>query len=208
MNLVSTKVWFSALCIAGACALVGCGDDDTADGTGGSGATSQGGSGNAGGSGATGNEGGTGNAGGGGGEGPGTIPEVAEEAGTFNTLLAAVEAAGLSETLSGPGPFTVFAPTDDAFAEIPQAQLDAILADQELLTAILTYHVIAGEVPASEVVGLTSATTVQGEDISITVEGSSVILNDTVNVTATDVDASNGIIHVIDGVLVPPSLSE
>lgn len=134
------------------------------------------------------------------------IVQVATDSG-FDTLVAAVQAAGLVETLQGPGPFTVFAPTDEAFAALPDGTLDSLLepANQETLAAILTYHVVAGEVTAEQVVNLTTATTVQGEDIAITVVDGTVFLNG-VEVTATDIEASNGIIHIIDGVLLPPSV--
>ena len=99
------------------------------------------------------------------------IVETAINAGSFNTLVAAVKAAGLVETLSGPGPFTVFAPTDEAFAQIPADQLNALLADKEALTAVLTYHVVAGKVMAEDVVKLSSATTVNGQDVEIKVMG-------------------------------------
>ncbi len=140
---------------------------------------------------------------------PGTIVDVAVGAGDFTTLVAAVQAAGLVETLSGPGPFTVFAPTDAAFA----AALDSLgitaeqlLADKATLTSILTYHVIAGEVPASQVVTMNgqTAATVNGADVTITVDGDTVMINDA-TVTAVDVQASNGLIHVIDKVLLPPT---
>jgi uncharacterized surface protein with fasciclin (FAS1) repeats len=136
---------------------------------------------------------------------PGTIPEVATEAGTFTTLLAAVEAAGLAETLAGDGPFTVFAPTDDAFAALPEGTVESLLADIPTLTDILLYHVVSGEVAAADVVGLTAATTVQGSDIAIAVDGAAVTLNGNANVVATDIPASNGIIHVIDAVILPPA---
>ncbi len=143
--------------------------------------------------------------------GPGNIVQVAESAGNFSTLLQAAQAAGLADILSNEGPFTVFAPTDDAFA----AALDALgltaeelLADTELLTTILQYHVVAGEVPASQVVGLDEANTLLGEPISIAIENDQVILNDNVTVTTPDIEASNGLIHVIDGVLLPPSMSD
>jgi len=109
----------------------------------------------------------------------------------------------LIDTLKGDGPFTVFAPTDDAFAKIPADQLNAILADKELLTSILTYHVVAGKVPAADVVNLKSATTVQGSDVEISTENG-VMVNDS-KVVQTDIMTSNGIIHVIDTVLVPGS---
>jgi uncharacterized surface protein with fasciclin (FAS1) repeats len=130
------------------------------------------------------------------------IVETAVSAGSFTTLVKAVEAAGLVETLSGPGPFTVFAPTDEAFAKIDPATLNAILADKEKLTAILTYHVVSGEVMAADVVNLTSATTVQGSDVSITTKDGGVMINDA-NVVTTDIKATNGVIHVIDTVLLP-----
>ena len=137
----------------------------------------------------------------------GTIVDVAVE-NEFTTLVAAVEAAGLVETLQGEGPFTVFAPTDEAFAALPDGLLESLLADTETLTSILTYHVVAGEVLAADVVGLESATTVQGEDISIAVEGDSVVLNGSATVVATDVAASNGVVHVIDQVILPPTVAE
>lgn len=126
----------------------------------------------------------------------------------FETLVTAVEAAGLVETLQGEGPFTVFAPTDDAFAALPAGTLDALLADKEALTAVLTYHVVAGEVLAADVVGMDGemAKTVQGESVTITVEGSTVMVNDA-TVVITDIQASNGVIHVIDKVLVPPTIA-
>lgn len=138
----------------------------------------------------------------------GTIPEVAAEAGNFTTLLAAVEAAGLAETLSGEGPFTVFAPTDDAFAALPEGTVESLLADPSgALTDILLYHVVEGAVLAETVVTLDSAATIQGEEVTIEVVDGGVVLNGSVKVTATDVTASNGIIHVIDAVLLPPSLA-
>lgn len=141
-------------------------------------------------------------------EEPGTIVDVAVGAGTFTTLVAAVQAAGLVETLSGPGPFTVFAPTDDAFAAALESlglTAEELLADTETLTAILTYHVVAGEVPSSQVVTLDGqeVETVNGATVTITVDGDTVMVNDA-TVTAVDVEASNGVIHVIDSVLLPP----
>ena len=140
---------------------------------------------------------------------PGTIVDVAVAAGSFTTLVAAVQAAGLVETLSGPGPFTVFAPTDEAFAAALESlglTAEELLADTETLTSILTYHVIAGEVPSSQVVTMNgqSAATVNGAEVTITVEGDTVKVNDA-TVTAVDVEASNGVIHVIDSVLLPPA---
>ena len=135
------------------------------------------------------------------------IVDVATEAGNFSTLLTAVEAAGLIETLQGDGPYTVFAPTDEAFAALPEGTLDGLLADTEALSQVLLYHVVPGEVMASDVVELESATTVQGEDIAITVDGDSVKVNEA-TVVGTDIVGSNGVIHVIDQVILPPSMSE
>lgn len=131
------------------------------------------------------------------------IVDTAVAAGSFNTLATALTEAGLVETLKGEGPFTVFAPTDEAFAKIPADQLKAILADKELLTSILTYHVVAGKVTAADVMKLDSATTVQGTDVAVsTTDG--VMINASKVVTA-DIMTSNGIIHVIDTVLIPAS---
>ncbi|MEX2500214.1 MAG: fasciclin domain-containing protein [Wenzhouxiangellaceae bacterium] len=130
------------------------------------------------------------------------IVDTAIEAGSFNTLVTAVQAAGLVETLKGDGPFTVFAPTDEAFAAIPKADLEALLANREKLTAVLTYHVVSGKVMAADVVSLDSATTVQGSDIDINVAGGGVTV-DGANVVSTDIEASNGVIHVIDAVIMP-----
>jgi transforming growth factor-beta-induced protein len=135
-----------------------------------------------------------------------TIVDVAVADGRFTTLVAAVTAADLVETLSGEGPFTVFAPTDDAFAALPAGTLDSLLKpeNKQQLTDILLYHVVSGKVMAADVVGLTSAPTVLGKDVTITVKDGKVFLNDTVQVIITDVEASNGVIHVIDAVLLPP----
>ncbi len=130
------------------------------------------------------------------------IVETAIDAGSFSTLVTAVQAAGLVETLSGEGPFTVFAPTDEAFARIPAADLQALLADKEALTAVLTYHVVAGEVFAQDVVELSSAETVNGQSVRITTRGESVMI-DGATVVAADIRATNGIIHVIDEVIFP-----
>jgi len=130
------------------------------------------------------------------------IIETAEDAGQFGTLLTAIETAGLTGALSGEGPFTVFAPTDEAFAAIPAEDLEAILADTDLLTSILTYHVVSGKVMAADVVNLTSATTLQGSDVSISVNGGTVSVDDA-TVVATDIETSNGVIHVIDAVITP-----
>ena len=140
---------------------------------------------------------------------PGTIVDVAVAAGDFTTLVAAVQAAGLVETLSGEDELTVFAPTDAAFADALEAlglTADELLADTDTLTSILTYHVVPGEVLAADVVALDgqSVATVNGATVDITVDGDTVMVNDATVVTA-DVDASNGVIHVIDAVLVPPA---
>jgi uncharacterized surface protein with fasciclin (FAS1) repeats len=139
---------------------------------------------------------------------PGTIVDVAVENGSFETLVAAVQAAGLVDTLSGEGPFTIFAPTDDAFATALDTlgiTAEDLLADTDTLTSILTYHVVAGEVPAAEVVTLDgqSVATVNGAEAAISIVGEDVMVNDSTVLTV-DVGASNGIIHVIDTVLVPP----
>jgi transforming growth factor-beta-induced protein len=133
------------------------------------------------------------------------IVEIAVADGRFGTLVAAVTAADLVETLQGEGPFTVFAPTDDAFAALPEGTVAALLEDIPALTDILLYHVVSGDVMAETVVTLESATTVQGSDVSITVNDDGVFLNDTVQVIITDIQASNGVIHVIDAVLLPPT---
>jgi uncharacterized surface protein with fasciclin (FAS1) repeats len=135
------------------------------------------------------------------------IVDTAVAAGNFTTLATALTAAGLIDTLKGDGPFTVFAPTDEAFAKLPPGTLDSLLADKEALTAVLTYHVVPGKVMAADVVKLDSAVTVQGEPIAIKVEDGKVILNDSANVTATDIETSNGVIHVIDAVILPPSMT-
>ena len=133
------------------------------------------------------------------------IIDTAVAAGTFKTLATALTTAGLIDTLKGPGPFTVLAPTDEAFAKIAASDLKALLADKAQLTAVLTYHVVAGNVPAATVTTLHEATTVEGSKILIKVEGGKVVLNGTSHVTATDIAASNGVIHVIDTVLMPPA---
>ena len=136
-------------------------------------------------------------------QGQDDIVDTAINADGFDTLVAAVGAAGLVDTLRGPGPFTVFAPTDEAFAEIPEETLNALLADPEALANILLYHVVAGQVLAEDVVTLSSATTVQGSDVSISLNDGGVQVNDA-NILVTDIIASNGVIHVIDKVLIPP----
>jgi uncharacterized surface protein with fasciclin (FAS1) repeats len=132
----------------------------------------------------------------------GDIVEVATAAGDFSTLLAAVTAADLVETLESEGPFTVFAPTDEAFAQIPPEQLSALLADKEALTQVLLYHVVPGKVEAAQVVELTSAQTASGQNVTIQVVNGGVKI-DGANVVATDIAASNGVIHVIDQVILP-----
>ncbi|MCU0262054.1 MAG: fasciclin domain-containing protein [Candidatus Nanopelagicales bacterium] len=136
---------------------------------------------------------------------PGTIVEVASANEDFSTLVAAVTAADLVETLSSDGPFTVFAPTDEAFAALPEGVLDALLLPENkaALTSILTYHVVSGEVMAADVTA-GDVPTVEGSTIAITTDGG-VKVNES-NVVATDVDASNGVIHVIDAVMVPPTV--
>jgi uncharacterized surface protein with fasciclin (FAS1) repeats len=135
----------------------------------------------------------------------GDIVEVATEAGSFATLLEAATAAGLVETLQGEGPFTVFAPTDEAFAALPDGTLEGLLADPEALKQILLYHVVAGKVTSDQVVGLTSADSVAGPAIAIKVEDGTVVLNDSAKVVTADVETSNGVIHVIDAVILPPA---
>ena len=134
---------------------------------------------------------------------PKTIVDIAVADGRFTTLVAAVQAAGLVETLSGEGPFTVFAPTDDAFAKLPAGTVEGLLADIPALTDILLYHVVSGKVMAADVVTLESADTVLGKPVSIKVDMDKVYVNDA-QVIITDIEASNGVIHVIDAVLLPP----
>ena len=133
-----------------------------------------------------------------------TIVDIAVADGRFTTLVTALQAAGLVETLQGEGPFTVFAPTDEAFAKLPEGALDGLLADTEALTNVLLYHVVPGKVMAADVVNLTSADTVANLPVSIMVDGETVKVGDA-QVIITDIEASNGVIHVIDTVLLPPS---
>ena len=135
-----------------------------------------------------------------------TLVGIAASNPQFSTLVKAVEAAGLVDTLNGPGPFTVFAPTNAAFAKLPAGELDALLANKQELIKVLTYHVVPGKVMASDVVKLLSAKTVEGEPITITTSAKGVMV-DNAHVTATDIVASNGVIHVIDSVILPPSLT-
>jgi uncharacterized surface protein with fasciclin (FAS1) repeats len=130
------------------------------------------------------------------------IVDTAVAAGSFNTLASALQAAGLVETLKGEGPFTVFAPTDEAFAKIPKADLDALLKDKAKLTQVLTYHVVPGKVMAAEVVQLKQAKTVEGESLKIDASAAGVTV-DGARVVKADIVASNGVIHVIDSVLLP-----
>ncbi|MFE1744772.1 fasciclin domain-containing protein [Coleofasciculus sp. H7-2] len=130
------------------------------------------------------------------------IVDTAVQAGSFNTLVAAVKAAGLVDTLQGPGPFTVFAPTDEAFAKLPEGTVDSLLKDLPKLKQILTYHVVSGKVMAADVVKLKSATTVQGSDVKIDASNGGVKVNNA-TVSTADVAADNGVIHIIDTVLLP-----
>jgi uncharacterized surface protein with fasciclin (FAS1) repeats len=132
------------------------------------------------------------------------IVETAVAAGSFKTLATALQAAGLVDTLKGKGPFTVFAPTDEAFAKIPKSDLDALLADKAKLTRVLTYHVVPGKVTAAEVMELDSAKTVEGGALDVSVSAGSVTV-DGAKVVKADVMASNGVIHVIDSVVMPQS---
>ena len=130
------------------------------------------------------------------------IVDTAVAAGNFSTLVTAVKAAELVDTLKSDGPFTVFAPNDAAFAKIPAADLNALVADKAALTKVLTYHVVAGKVMAADVVNLTSAKTVQGQELSIEVKDGKVFV-DGAEVIATDIVTSNGVIHVLDSVVMP-----
>jgi uncharacterized surface protein with fasciclin (FAS1) repeats len=132
------------------------------------------------------------------------IVDTAVAAGSFTTLAKALGAAGLVDTLKGKGPFTVFAPTDEAFAKLPAGTLEKLLADKAQLGKVLTYHVVAGKVMAADVVKLKVAKTVEGEDVKITVKDKNVMVNQA-HVVKTDIEASNGVIHVIDAVLLPPA---
>ncbi|MDH3283794.1 MAG: fasciclin domain-containing protein [Acidobacteriota bacterium] len=129
------------------------------------------------------------------------IVDTAVKAGKFKTLATALEAAGLVETLKSDGPFTVFAPTDEAFGKLPAGTVEALLADKDKLAKVLTYHVLAGRVLASDVVGLDTAKTVQGQ--SLRIDASDGVKVDDANVVKTDIVAKNGVIHVIDSVLLP-----
>lgn len=132
------------------------------------------------------------------------IIDTAVAAGTFSTLAAAVTAAGLVDTLKGPGPFTVFAPSDDAFAKLPAGTVEGLLKDLPKLSSILTYHVVAGKVMAADVLTMDgkTAATVNGQNLKVSTTGG-VKLNDSVNVVTTDIECTNGVIHIIDSVLLP-----
>lgn len=131
------------------------------------------------------------------------IVEIASGDNRFTTLVAAVKAADLVETLKGKGPFTVFAPTDDAFRKLPAGTVESLLKDIPTLKNILLFHVVSGKVMAADVVKLKSANTVLGKPVAVTVTNGKVAVNDA-NVVITDIEASNGVIHVIDSVLLPP----
>ena len=133
-----------------------------------------------------------------------TVVDVASSSESFTTLVAALQTAGLVDTLNGAGPFTVFAPTDEAFAKLPAGTVESLLEpeNRDQLRAILTYHVVPGRVAASDVVKLESATTVQGSDVAIRVTDGKVMIDGATVVTA-DINASNGVIHVIDSVIIP-----
>ena len=130
------------------------------------------------------------------------VVDTAIDAGNFTTLVAAIEAAGLVETLKGEGPFTVFAPTDEAFAALPEGTVEGLLEDPEALAGILTYHVVPGNVMSTDLTDGMTAETVNGAEVTITV-GDMVMVNDA-TVTTADIEATNGVIHVIDTVIMPP----
>ncbi len=132
------------------------------------------------------------------------IVDIAVSAGTFTTLVAALQAAGLADTLKGKGPFTVFAPTDEAFNKLPAGTVESLLKpeNKEKLRAILLYHVVAGDVTAAQAMKLSSAKTLSGQELKLTVVGGTVMVNDA-RVVKADIVASNGVIHVIDTVLIP-----
>lgn len=131
------------------------------------------------------------------------IVDTAISAGQFNTLVTALKEADLVETLRGPGPFTVFAPTDEAFAKIPKDQLQALLKDKEALKRVLLYHVVPGRYTATDVAAMETAPTVEGSDLSVKADRKGVSI-DQAKVVSADIEASNGVIHVIDTVLMPP----
>jgi len=130
-----------------------------------------------------------------------TIVETAVNAGNFKTLVAAVQAAGLVDTLNGAGPFTVFAPTDEAFAKLPEGTVESLLADKDKLTKVLTYHVVSGKVMAADVSGMTEAPSLEGGMLKIDTSNGVMINNS--HVVTPDIECSNGVIHVVDTVLLP-----
>ena len=130
------------------------------------------------------------------------IVDTAVAAGNFQTLVSAVEAAGLVDTLKGEGPFTVFAPTDEAFAKIPQEQLESLLENKTQLTAVLTYHVIAGKVMSTDLTDDMAVATVQGDNVTINLDEDGVMVNDA-KVVQADIECINGVVHAIDTVLMP-----
>lgn len=130
-----------------------------------------------------------------------TIVETAVNAGNFKTLVAAVQAAGLVDTLNGTGPFTVFAPTDEAFAKLPEGTVEGLLGDKEKLTKILTYHVVSGKVMAADVSGMTEAPSLEGGMLKV--DASNGVMINNAHVVTADIECSNGVIHVIDTVLLP-----
>ncbi|MBU0517702.1 fasciclin domain-containing protein [bacterium] len=134
------------------------------------------------------------------------LMQMADHAGSFNTLLTAVKAAGLEETLQSAGPYTLFAPSDEAFAKLPKGELDKLLGDKDKLRALLTYHVHSGMVKSDEVMKAKSLSTVNGDKAMIHV-GSSGVMIDNATVTMTDIECSNGVIHVIDKVILPKELT-
>jgi len=134
--------------------------------------------------------------------GPSDIIETALSDDNFTTLVTAVKAAGLVDALKGEGPFTVFAPTDEAFAELPEGTLEALLKDKKMLSSILTYHVVEGAVSSAQVVELDAAETLNGQNIAIAMADGQVMINDA-NVIVTDILCSNGVIHVLDKVILP-----
>ena len=133
------------------------------------------------------------------------IVDTAMSAGTFTTLVAAITAAGLDTALKSPGPFTVFAPSDDAFSKLPSGTVESLLEDLPTLRKILEYHVVSGKVMAADVVKLSEAMTTEGEEVKINASSGTVKINDA-TVTMPDIEAENGVIHVIDTVLLPSSI--
>ena len=130
------------------------------------------------------------------------IVSIAVESGSFNTLVKALNETGLVEALQGDGPFTVFAPTDEAFAKLPEGTIESLLADKETLKSILLYHVVSGNYSSKEVANIDEAKTLAGKDVMITINNGSVMINNS-KVTTADIKASNGVIHIIDTVLIP-----